>query len=232
MHDLLMRALDGAAADPVSQPQIFVIAHAGGVCAVVTDQRIQSLPQLRRLWTQPFQPRYDLLHLAGFEIDTDLADPLIGLLRAFAVTHTGKLPGMFHCMPEIEDLATPDKPCGPVPDPFRTITDDDHHRVGAEPTQFAQLSIQPVEDIIGVAQTTDQKASHYRAASGRGFDSFLRQQQNACLDLAEMAFLQGRQWLSPRLSPPTAAPLHAQCPARSALERAVCRLAGYAGAAG
>src|ERR1035438_2136939 len=74
MHDLLMRALDGAAADPVSQPQIFVIAHAGGVCAVVTDQRIQSLPQLRRLWTQPFQPRYDLLHLAGFEIDTDLAD--------------------------------------------------------------------------------------------------------------------------------------------------------------
>src|SRR5450432_2413380 len=114
MHDLLMRALNSAAADPVSQPQILVIAHAGGVCAVVTDQRIQTLTQLRRLWAQTFEPCNDLLHLAGFEIDTDLADPLIGLLRAFAVTQTGKLPRVLHGVPEVEDLAAPDKPCGPV----------------------------------------------------------------------------------------------------------------------
>ena len=133
--------------------------------------------------------------LPALRFHTDLADPfkLIGLLRSFAVTQTGKLPGMFHGVPEVEYLATPDKPGGAVPDPFGTVTDDDHHPVGAEPAQFTQLSIQTVEDGIGVTRTADQEAPYDRAPSGRSLDSFLRQQQNARLDLAEMAFLNGRQ---------------------------------------
>ena len=83
--------------------------------------------------------------------------------------------------------------------------------VGDEPAQFAQLPVQPVEDVIGITQTTDQKAPHDRAPSGGRFDSFLRQKQNASLDLAEMAFVNGRQrrqWLRTLLSPPTVAHLH------------------------
>src|ERR1035438_939918 len=136
---------------------------------------------------------------------------------------------MLHGMPEIEDFATPDKPCGPVPDPLRSVADDDYRGTGAEPAQFAQLSIQPVEDIIGITQTTDQKAPHYRAPSGRRFDSFLRQQQDASLDLAEMALLNGRQWrqwLRTRLSPPRAAHLHAQRAAIHAQQNSGRSLAG------
>ena len=81
----------------------------------------------------------------------------------------------------------------PLPDPFRAITDDHHHRLGAEPAQFPQLGIQPMEDGIGIAQTAHQKAPHYRAASGRSLDSLLRQQQNARLDLAKLTFGNGRQ---------------------------------------
>src|SRR5580658_5848177 len=133
MHDLLMRALDSAASDPVSQPHILVILHAGRVFAVITNQRVQTRAQLRRLRTQTFQPRNDLLHLAGFEIDANLADPLIGLRRAFAEAQAGKLPRMLHGVPEVENFAPADEPCGPVPDPFRAVANDHHHRVGAEP---------------------------------------------------------------------------------------------------
>jgi hypothetical protein len=37
-----------------------------------------------RFRPQTFQPRNDLFDLAGFEIDTDLVNSLIGLLRSFA----------------------------------------------------------------------------------------------------------------------------------------------------
>jgi hypothetical protein len=83
---------------------------------------------------------------------------------------------MFHGMPEIENFAAPDKPFGAVPDPLGPIADDDHRRIGSEPTQLPQLPVQPVEDVIGIAQTTHQKPPHHRAASGRSLDSLFGQQ--------------------------------------------------------
>src|ERR1039457_1615022 len=103
MHHLLMRALDRSAADPVSQTQVLVIAHPGCVFAVVTDQRIQALSQLWRLGTQAFQPHNDLLDLAGFEIDADLAAPLIGLVRSIAVAQAGRSPTNIPWNPSNQD---------------------------------------------------------------------------------------------------------------------------------
>ncbi len=74
----------------------------------------------------------------------------------------------------------------------RPIAHDHHHGVGcAEPAQFPQLRIEPVEDRIGVSQTTDQEAPHHRAAARRCFNTLFGQQQNPCLDLAEMTLFHG-----------------------------------------
>ncbi len=181
MHDLFMCTFNGSTADPISQPQILVVVHATGVLAVIMDQRIQTRAQLRRLRSKTFQPCDDLLDLSSFEIAGDLVDPLIGLLRSFAVAQTGEVPGVLQGVPEIEDFATVDKPCGPVPDPLRPIAHDHHHGVGAEPAQFPQLRIEPVEDRIGVSQTTDQEAPHHRAAARRCFNTLFGQQQNPVL---------------------------------------------------
>jgi hypothetical protein len=42
-------------------------------------------------------------------------DPLIGLARSFAVALAGEIPGMLQGVAEIQDLATVDEPCGPIP---------------------------------------------------------------------------------------------------------------------
>ncbi len=52
MHDLFMRALHSAAADPVAQSQILVVAHACGILAVVADEGLEFLPQLGALRPQ------------------------------------------------------------------------------------------------------------------------------------------------------------------------------------
>jgi hypothetical protein len=54
------------------------------------------------------------------------------------------------------------------------------------------LPVQPVKDIVGVAQTAHQKTPHYTVASWRSLDSFLRQQQNTRLHFAKATFLDGR----------------------------------------
>src|SRR6202165_3146047 len=167
MHDLFMRTFNGPTADPISQTQILVVVHAIGVLAVIMDQRIQTLTQLGRLRSKTFQPRDDLLDLSGFEIAGDLVDPLIGLLRSFAVAQAGEVPGVLQGVPEIEDFATVDKPWGPVPDPLRPVANDHYHGVGAQPAQFPQLRIEPVEDRIGVTQTTDQEAARPGEVSTR-----------------------------------------------------------------
>src|ERR1700682_133231 len=118
MHDLFMRTFDGSTADPISHTQILVVVHAIGVLAVIMDQRIQTLAQLGRLRSKTFQPRDDLLDLSGCEIAGDLADPLIGLLRSFAVAQTCEVPGVFQRVPEIEDFSTVDKPSGPISPPL------------------------------------------------------------------------------------------------------------------
>ena len=101
-----------------------------------------------------------------------------------------------------------DKHRGAVPDPFGPIPDDHHHRSGAEPrnvrtaAQFPQLCIQQLciqmtENGVGIAQTSDQEASHQRAASGRGFHALVRQQQDSRFDIPEMTLFhrrQSRQW--------------------------------------
>jgi hypothetical protein len=73
------------------------------------------------------------------------------------------------------------------------VANDHHGRMRSEPAQLPQLSLEPVEEGIGVAQTAHQKAPHYGVTPGRGLDSFLRQQQNARPDFAEMTFFDGRQ---------------------------------------
>src|SRR5450631_4422185 len=119
-----MRALHRSASDPVSQPNVLVIMHARGVLAVVTDQRIQTRAQLGRLRMHAFQPRDDFIDLACLEIDSNLADPLVGLPRSFTVTQAGEAPGMLHRMPEIENFTTADITLGPVPDPFGAVAND------------------------------------------------------------------------------------------------------------
>jgi hypothetical protein len=55
------------------------------------------------------------------------------------------------------------------------------------------LPVQLVEDGVGIAQTTHQKAPHDGVASGRSLDPFFRQQQNPRLHFAKMTFLHRRQ---------------------------------------
>src|ERR1700719_5179128 len=94
---------------------------------------------------------------------------------------------MFQCVPEIENFAAANEPFRSVPDPFRSVANDYHCCVGTHPAQLSQLCIKPVEYRIGIPQTTDQKPPYPRIAPRRGFDTFIRQQQNAGLDLTEMA---------------------------------------------
>src|ERR1035437_4758429 len=63
MYHLLMRALHGAAADPVAQTQIFVVVHAPDMLAVVGDEALQLFAQLRRLGPHAFEARDDLYRL-------------------------------------------------------------------------------------------------------------------------------------------------------------------------
>src|ERR1019366_7347376 len=65
MHHLLMGALHGATADTVAQTQIFIVVHAPGVLAVIGDEALQLLAQLRRLGPHALETRDDFLHLAG-----------------------------------------------------------------------------------------------------------------------------------------------------------------------
>ena len=50
-----------------------------------------------------------------------------------------------------------------------------------------------MEDRVGVPETADQKPPYQAMAPRRGFDALLRQQQNAALDLTEMAVGNGRE---------------------------------------
>ena len=119
--------------------------------------------------------------------------PTVGLGRTFPIAELGKFPSVFQCVPEIKDFTTAHKHAGAVPDPFRAIADDDHHGVGAHPAQFPQLRIQAREDGVGIPQASHQKPTHHRAPPGGGLHSLVGQQQNAGLDFAEMAFLDGWQ---------------------------------------
>ena len=93
MHDLFVGTLDHAAANPIPQAQVLVIAHAPGIVAVIADQRMQRLAQLRRLRPQPLQADNHLFHLARSQVFGNLVDPAVGLLRSFAIAQPGKRPG-------------------------------------------------------------------------------------------------------------------------------------------
>jgi hypothetical protein len=55
-----MRALDGAAANTIAQPLIFVVLHARRMRGVVTNERVQGRPALGRGRSQRVQPRDQL----------------------------------------------------------------------------------------------------------------------------------------------------------------------------
>jgi hypothetical protein len=90
----VVSALHGSTADPITKPQILVIAHAAGILTVVADERLQAVPQLRRFGPQALQPSDDVLDFAGAEIVGDLVNPTVGLCRTLSVAETRKPPGM------------------------------------------------------------------------------------------------------------------------------------------
>src|SRR5271167_265791 len=175
MDDLLMGAFHGAAADPIAQSQIFVITHAPSVLAVVVDEPLQTLAQFRCFRLQTLQSGDDLLHLSGPQILGDLMHPTVGLCRTFPIAEMSESPSVFQSVPEIEDFTTARKHAGAIPDPFRTIADNDYHRVGANPTQLPQLRIQSSKDGVSIPQASHQKPAHHRAPPWRGFHSLVRQ---------------------------------------------------------
>src|SRR2546425_247309 len=118
MQHLLMRALHGATADAVAQPQIFIVAHAPGMLAVVVDEALQLFAQLRRLRPHALESCDDLLHFAGAQVLSNLMDPTVGLLRLFPVKQPGQVPGMFQGVPKVQDFAAAHKHRGPLPDPL------------------------------------------------------------------------------------------------------------------
>jgi len=69
----------------------------------------------------------------GLQILGNLMHPTVGLSRAFPVAELSKFPGVFQSVPKIEDFTTAHEHGGAIPDPFRSIADDDHHGVGAHP---------------------------------------------------------------------------------------------------
>jgi len=55
MNHLFMRALHRAAAEPITQPQVFVIAHPAGIFAVIPNERSQAVAHRWRFRPQPLQ---------------------------------------------------------------------------------------------------------------------------------------------------------------------------------
>src|SRR5712692_1426433 len=229
MDYLLMGALHGSAADPITKPQILVVAHAAGILTVIADERLQAIAPLRRFGPQALQSSNHVLHLASTEIFGDLVNPSVGLHRTLSVTETRKPPGMLQGMPEVQDLAAAHKHAGPIPDPFGAIPEDHYDRVRANPTEFPELRVQVPEDLVGISQTSDQKPTHHRSAPGRSLHALLGQQQNARLDLVPMPLFDSWQ-RGQRLPADTTAPvrtyLHAHHTAVHAEHHSVGRIFG------
>ena len=55
------------------------------------------------------QPRNNFFDLASLKIDANLADPLIGLYRAFPKAQAGELPGMLALRSQPDLYLSPDK---------------------------------------------------------------------------------------------------------------------------
>src|ERR1035438_8757115 len=119
MNHLFVGALHRAAADAITFPEVFVILHAAGIFAVVTNQPLQALAQLRAGWSQTLQSGNHLLHLAGAEIFGNPVNPTVGLRRTLSVPQLGKRPGVFQGVPEVQNLTAAQEPRSAVPDPDR-----------------------------------------------------------------------------------------------------------------
>src|SRR5580658_9337906 len=128
-----MRAFHSAAANAISQPQILVIAHAGGILAVVADQRLQTLPRLRGVRPQTLQSFDDLINLTSPKLFGDIMHPAVGVCRTCPIAEAGKLPGMFQRMPEIQDFTTPHKHTRSIPDPLGAVAYNHNYGVGPDP---------------------------------------------------------------------------------------------------
>src|SRR5882724_6998074 len=109
MNHLLMGTFDRTAANAITQLNVLVIPHATGVLAVVTNESRKALTHLRGLRMQPLQPRNDVLYFTGAQILGDLVHPAVRLRRTVAVAQAGIAPGVFQCVPEVENLAPPNE---------------------------------------------------------------------------------------------------------------------------
>src|ERR1035441_1991942 len=92
MHNLFVSAFDSAASDPITQPQILIIMHAGGIVTVVANQTLQLFAQLRGLRPHALESCNDLFYLAGAQVFGHLMYPAVGLLRSFPVSQLGEFP--------------------------------------------------------------------------------------------------------------------------------------------
>src|SRR5438093_8279477 len=118
MNDLLVGALDRTTADSVAQAQVLVVAHPMGVFAVVADQLVELLTQLRCARTQPLKLSDNLSDFACAQILRNAVGPSVCLFGAFAISEAGKLPCVLERMPEVEDFAADQEHRCPVPDPL------------------------------------------------------------------------------------------------------------------
>ena len=105
----------------------------------------------------------DRLHMARFEVRGETARPLLGAPRALAKLEARVGPGIFHRVPEIEDLAAGGKERRALPDPFGAIADDHDHRLGTEPPALAQRRTHLAKQAVGV-----REAGHHNAPDERG----------------------------------------------------------------
>src|ERR1700722_4493358 len=132
MDDLLVRALDGAAADAVASAQVLVVPHARRIVRVVADQAVELVLRLGGRGLDRAQARGDLFDLARAQVLGEASDPAGRHRRGLAKVDPGELPRVFDRMPKVEDLAADGEQLGAGPDPFRAVAYDDHDRLESE----------------------------------------------------------------------------------------------------
>src|SRR6516162_1185023 len=101
MDDLLVRALDGAAADAVAAAQVLVVAHPRRVVGVVTDQAFELVLRLVRGRLDRAQARDDVVDLARSQLPGEVRNPAGPLRRGVAEVDPGELPRVLHRVPEV-----------------------------------------------------------------------------------------------------------------------------------
>ncbi len=99
VHDLLVRALDGTAADAIALAQVLVIAHAGGIVGVVLYESVESFLHVLVRCLQAAQLCRDLCHFAGAQVGRKPLDEVVGSGGALTEVQACELPGFLDSEP-------------------------------------------------------------------------------------------------------------------------------------